>query len=354
MRRKGSLLLLELLTQIKMPKLDADIVHFHRKPLPGNFSMENLFRDLRVEMEKQMAIRVEECPHYSKGVLPRFKNMFWARKQQGQVNHITGDVNYLALLINPERTVLTVHDCVNLERLAGIRRWILKKLWFDWPIRRVRYVTVISEATRDRLLELTSCPAEKVRVIYNPISDTLRPSPKAMNQKKPVFLHIGTKSNKNLTRHIKAISGIPCVLRILGRLTDEQVRLLEAHKIEYFNRYDLTYEEVVEEYKACDIVLFASTYEGFGLPIVEAQAIGRPVITSNCWSMPEVAGVGALLVDPLSVREIKAAALRLINEPHLRVQLRDSGFENALRFNSQKICSEYMEVYSELCTSGNN
>ena len=120
--------------------------------------MENLFHDLREEMNKAVGIRVEECPQFSCGIVARLKNILWARKRQGCVNHITGDVNYIALLMDPSRTILTIHDCVNLERLTGLRRWILKKLWFDWPIRRSKVVTVISGATRDRLLELTNCP----------------------------------------------------------------------------------------------------------------------------------------------------------------------------------------------------
>ena len=73
--------------------------------------------------------------------------------------------------------------------------------------------------------------------------------------------------------------------------------------------------EVVRAYQECDLVLFASTYEGFGLPIVEAQAVGRPVITSDILSMPEVAGGAARLVDPFSVPAIRGAVLELIPEP---------------------------------------
>ena len=109
-----------------MHKYPADIVYFHRRPMPGNFSMENLFHDLREEMNKAVGIRVEECPQFSCGIVARLKNILWARKRQGLVNHITGDVNYIALLMDPSRTILTIHDCVNLERLTGFRRWILK------------------------------------------------------------------------------------------------------------------------------------------------------------------------------------------------------------------------------------
>jgi glycosyltransferase involved in cell wall biosynthesis len=329
-----------------MDKLE--VIHYHRKPLPGNFSMENLFRDLREAMPELLGVRVAECPFHSKGLLPRIRNVLWARSQQGPVNHITGDVTYIALLLDSQRTILTIHDCVNLERLTGIRRWILKKLWFDWPIRRSKVVTVISEATRDRLLELTNCPKEKIRVIYNPISNLLNPTPKSFDLDCPVFLHIGTKSNKNLERHAEALAGIPCLLRVIGRLSPAQQDLLKDLGITYENYYDLSYEEVVEQYQSCDVVLFASTYEGFGLPIAEANAVGRPVISSNTWSMPEVAGEAAILVDPEDVKEIRCAIQRVIAEPELRSELVASGFKNARRFEAGTIANTYAELYREV------
>lgn len=319
--------------------------------MPGNFSMENLFSDLREEMRKHVGIRNEECPEFSRGVLPRLKNLLWARKKQGVINHITGDVNYIALLMNPSSTILTIHDCVNLERLSGVRRWLLKKFWFDWPIRRVRFVTVISEATRRRLLELTNCPDEKIRVIYNPISGQLKYTPKEFDFKKPVLLHIGTKANKNLRRHVKAISGLNCKLCIIGKLSEGDLALLEQHQIDYVNRCDLSYQDIVVEYTKCDIVLFASTYEGFGLPIIEGQAVGRPVITSNAWSMPEVAGDGALLVDPNSVSEIRAAVVSLMGNAEMRKRLVECGRENIERFMPEAICADYLSVYEQIMGS---
>ena len=71
--------------------------------------------------------------------------------------------------------------------------------------------------------------------------------------------------------------------------------------------------------------MFASTYEGFGLPIVEAQAIGLPVITSNMPPMNDTAGDGALLVDPLDEGEIRTALEQLLHSPDVARQLSEQG-----------------------------
>jgi glycosyltransferase involved in cell wall biosynthesis len=110
----------------------------------------------------------------------------------------------------------------------------------------------------------------------------------------------------------------------------------------------LTDEELVEAYRRCDMVVFASLYEGFGLPILEAQAMGRPVITSNFGAMREAAGDGALLVDPYSVEEIRAAIMRVKNEPGLREDLVRKGRENAEKFRAEAVAARYAELYRGL------
>jgi glycosyltransferase involved in cell wall biosynthesis len=128
---------------------------------------------------------------------------------------------------------------------------------------------------------------------------------------------------------LKTTTGFP-VVRELGRLADE---------------------ELVAAYRRCDMVVFASLYEGFGLPILEAQAMGRPVITSNFGAMREAAGDGALLVDPYSVEEIRAAILRIKNEPGLREELVRKGRENAEKYRAEVVAARYAELYRQVATA---
>ena len=90
--------------------------------------------------------------------------------------------------------------------------------------------------------------------------------------------------------------------------------------------------------------MFVSLYEGFGIPIIEAQAAGTPVITSNISSMPEAAGEGAILVDPYSVENIAAELEHVIENSTLREQLIEKGYANAQRFSWDAAAKQMAEV----------
>ena len=112
----------------------------------------------------------------------------------------------------------------------------------------------------------------------------------------------------------------------------------------------LTEEAVYQEYVKCDILSFVSLLEGFGMPILEANATGRVVITGNSSSMPEVAGDGALLVDTSNTAEIKEGFLQLINDSALRNELIEKGFKNVRRFSIDNIIKQHELLYKEVYT----
>ena len=271
-----------------------------------------------------------------------------AARRQGEVNHVLGDVHYLTLGLNPRRTALTIHDCASLERLRGLKRIVFKWFWFDVPIRRAAIVTTVSEATKREIVKYTGGDPERIRVIHNCVCGDCRPSSRPFNEAHPTILQVGTGYNKNVERVVRALDGIPCSLNIIGKLSKEQEVLLMQHRIRFTNLPRASDVEMMAAYHDCDLVLFASTYEGFGLPIVEANAIGRPVITSDRLSMPEVAGDAALLVNPLDVGEIRASVLRIIADPVLRSRLVAAGFENVKRFQPAAVASKYACLYREL------
>jgi glycosyltransferase involved in cell wall biosynthesis len=324
------------------------LTYFFRKKRKSAFSIEELFEVILLNLPHNLQYKTCHLPE--EGAKPQviWKNGLFARKQQSEVNHITGEVHYLAFFLPKEKTILTIHDLRPLYRGNLLKRFILKQLWFYGPVKAAGYVTVISETTRKDLLKHIPGIEKKVHVIPNCLSPVFTFSLKAFNTELPRVLHLGTKENKNLERLIKALEGVRCHLRIIGPLNEKQEELLKEHEITYSCDANLNQEQIVAEYKSADIISFVSLQEGFGMPIIEAQATGRPVVTSNTSSMPEVAGEGALLVDPENVEDIKKAIIRLIEDEQLRRDLIEKGQKNIQRFQPKAVAAKYAELYRKI------
>lgn len=324
------------------------IAQLVRRPRPTDFSVERLDADIRTNLPEDCRVTVHPCRNASLGFLPRLADALAARRTKGDVFHVTGDVHYLTLFLDRRRTVLTVLDLVSLTNARGLRRWGLWLLWYWLPVRRVSAIVCISEATRDALLRETGCDPEKVVVIPCCVSPEFRPKAKPFNAACPRVLQVGTFPNKNVDRVIDALAGLDVCLVIVGVLTDAQREALARANLDYENHVGLSREALRAQYEACDLLVFASTYEGFGLPIVEAQAVGRPVVTSNVASMPEVSGGAACLVDPLDVDSIRQGVRRIIDDSVYRQSLIDQGLRNAKRFAAPEVAERYAILYRRL------
>lgn len=320
--------------------------YFRRKT--GFFSIEQLFRGLQDYFGNEIQPANCELPSSSIKPFNLIKNGLFARKHQADINHITGDIHYIAFFLRKARTILTIHDIESILKGRKIFAYLKKMIWLKIPVRYCKVITTVSMATRRELLKYVSVNPDKIRVIYNYIDPAFTVDSSDFNLNEPVILQVGTTVNKNLPNLMAALTGLNCKLIILGKLSEEQVQMLDKYKITYENYFNLDKQKVLELYRQSDLITLISFYEGFGLPIIEAQATGRPVITANCSSMPEVAGNGALFVDPYNVAEIKLAVQRIINDPVLRQQLISDGFQNIKRFQPEFIASQYVDLYKEV------
>lgn len=281
-----------------------------------------------------------------------FRNICYLRKNRIKdgVNHVTGDVHYAILALLGCPSVLTIHDDYQVRGFKRrsfhyLYRWLF---WIFLPIKFAKCVVCITPNTQKDINSYYI--NDKLQVItHHDITSDFPYTPKEFNKSCPVILHVGTASNKNLETTIKALSGMECMLRVLKPMTDKQHLLAKQFGVHYVNRYDITNEEVFEEYRMADIILFPSLYEGLGMPILEGQSIGRPVITTNRDPMRWVAGEnGAILLkNPLDVNEIKSALNSIVNNEELRSKLIEAGRNNIKRFTLENALNKYMEVYKE-------
>jgi glycosyltransferase involved in cell wall biosynthesis len=138
---------------------------------------------------------------------------------------------------------------------------------------------------------------------------------------------------------------MPVTLVIIGVLRPVELDALARRDVQYENHVNLSRSGLLEQYQRADLLVFASTYEGFGLPIVEAQAVGRPVVAGNVCAMPEAAGGAACLVDPFAVADIRRGICRVLDHPAYAAELVERGLENASRYSIDRIALQYAAVY---------
>lgn len=329
----------------------TDVLHIQRKPAADYHSMEVLFDQIREAMPAGTRVRTAVCPQPSRGVVPRLRALWWVKRLRAKVFHVTGDVHFLALALPASRTVLTVHDCNVLRDAGGLRRWLLRKLWFEWPAKRAARVTAISSATRDELVAVSGLDTSSIDVIANCVSPEfcLGPASVASLQARLRVLLVGTAANKNLERALEALRGLPVEVEIIGRVPEALRSRLEA--LRWSASHDLDVSAMAEAYRRSTLLLFPSLAEGFGMPIVEAQACGTPVVTSAMPPMDEVAGGAALLVDPQDSQSIRAACEQLLGDQALRERLIEQGKKNAARYTPQKTAQGYADVYQSILQS---
>ncbi|MEE9312298.1 MAG: glycosyltransferase [Planctomycetota bacterium] len=324
------------------------IMHVQRQPLEGFHSIELLFHSIRSGMPDDFNLQIREAPFASKGVWRRLLNWYAMRKLKADVFHVTGDVHYLGLGLPAQRTIQTVHDAVFKTRTSGLRRWLIKKLYYDKPLKRAAINVCISKTTRDDIAELINLSFESFEVISNCVPTIFTFQPKQFNKACPEVLLIGTLPHKNQLRVIKALTDQELRLHVVGKLDESLTDAIDASKLKYRNSVDLSSAQMAQAYIDCDMLVFASTFEGFGMPVIEAQTVGRAVVTSNVSSLPEVAGYGAILIDPTSEDAIADAVARICNDDVLRQRLIDAGRENAAKYTPEAVAAEYVKLYRRI------
>lgn len=251
--------------------------------------------------------------------------------------------------------VTTVHDFTYEFAYKGKRRGAFLHIWQqNRAIRKADAVVCISESTkRDLLKYLPDVPAEKLHVIYNAASREYHILPKAeiCDEIKDCLLFVGGRDDyKNGRWFAECIKDTNYkVLFCGGPMSEEEKNYYDATlgPERYEVKVGLSNEELNKYYNSVKCLVYPSSYEGFGLPVLEAQQAGCPVIAFNTSSIPEVIGETPLLMKELTKEEL-LDKIALLDNVSLRTDIIARGIENAKRFSWDKMYEEYMHLYMSL------
>lgn len=253
--------------------------------------------------------------------------------------------------------VTTVHDFTYEFFVKGFRQKL--HTWQkEAAIRHSACVVCISENTKKDLLRLMPDVDEsKIRVIYNGVSDNFYVLDDAFGNTQLPFsshsyvLFVGRRdSYKNFELVVRAVAATSLNLLIVGKkLTIEEEKAIRKYlpASRYKCMSNVSDDWLNVYYNNASALIYPSSYEGFGLPVLEAQKAGCPVIAYNSSSIPEVIGNTPLLMEELT-EDCLLHKLKLLNDNRLIEQTVFDGIANAKRFSWDKMAQQYHEVYQEL------
>ena len=251
--------------------------------------------------------------------------------------------------------VVTIHDMVWKHAPATMRPLgcLVERATMPSSIRRARRLIAVSQATKRSIERYFPEAANKTTVVY-PASFAAASAIPVSRAPRPFGLFVGTvEPRKNLERLLEAFARIKDDvehdLHLVGgkgwRMPKPSALIrsngLES-RVRQFGR--LEDEDLLRQYACCDFVAMPSLYEGIGLPIIEAMAFGKPVLTGNTSAMPEVAGDAGLFVDPTSTEDIARGLKRMMTDTALRSRLGDAARRRARDFSWDSAAAETIRV----------
>ena len=263
------------------------------------------------------------------------------------------------------KSVVTIHDLIFI-RFPELYKSTDRKIY----LRKIKHacqasdkIIAISKQSKNDLVDFFNIKPEKIEVIYqsiNPIyfekgtSEELKSVKEKYTLPAEFMLTVGTiEARKNLKSILRAMELLdePIPLVVVGKKTKYMETFQPLiHKFEnkIIFLHQVNDEDLSRIYQMAKLMLYPSVFEGFGLPVVEAQASGCPVLTSNVSSMPEAGGDGAHYIHPQNYIQMKEGIARLLQDENYRNELIIKGTANALRFTPETYAKQLMTIYNKL------
>lgn len=260
--------------------------------------------------------------------------------------------------IHPKNTVVTVHGleyehCP--ESYSLYSRW-LHRFFIKKSCSWAKEIIAVSQKTKSDLRRMYKVSKNKISVVYNGFDDKFKITSQNSKINSNYLLYVGRlEVRKNIKGIVEAFEilkekyNYPGRLILVGKPGHGYADLkLKIKKSKFRNKIIekgfVNNKEKWELMRGADAFLFPSFCEGFGIPILEAQSIGLPVITSNYGPMDEVAGDESILVNPKSPKMMADLINRIVKDENFRQKVIDNGLENIKRFSWEKSGGEVAEL----------
>lgn len=268
------------------------------------------------------------------------------------------------------KKIVTIHDVSfkAFPQWSNLAMRIGSKLFSEWGLRSVWRVITVSNFSKQEIMKYYQVPTEKIKVTYEGIDPIFAKKLNTSNQQqlqnkfnpqKKTILYVGSIFNRrhvpNLLRAFADLSGKMNDLQIIivgKNKTTPQIDIGELVK-KYSSRGNIIWEKYVSDdvlqylYRLADVFVYPSTYEGFGLPPLEAMTQGVPVVVGKGSSLSEVVAEAGVVVDPRSVSDLTKKIHRLLSDASWRELMAKKGMARAQEFSWEKCAEETAKIFSE-------
>lgn len=327
-----------------------------------------IFSSEKVSIPKQKNFKFVKIP----SIIPIMKRQLflalYAKRENLDIVHYLEP--YGAFVLDHPGIVTTVHDIDLSLTYPILSRYMPNRIHCEivryGVFKKTNRFISVSETTKKELKKYLDKIGKSAPIdtIYNGLSKKYKVKSKESSKDK-YFMCMGDFTiRKNVSRVIKAYLSLPIelkeqyTLKVIApssyaaekfRSATKDLALAKRVKI-LENASD---KQIVKMYNQASAFIYASLYEGFGMPILEAMACGCPVITSDKNPMKEVADSAALLVNPKSKKDIKKAMVRIIMDKKLSDDLKSKGFKRVKDFSWRKAAEKTLQIYKEVYRSNN-
>ena len=286
----------------------------------------------------------------------RYQHLDWKAAKTPFIFHSS----YYRVCTNPQAiNIVTVHDFTYEHFISGPQKWL-----HTWQKRRslraADAIVCVSQNTCNDLLHFfPEIPEQKIHIIHNGVDKSYIPKnnsePESTRKKlqlpKQYLLFVGNRASyKQFPYAAKLAKAVNLPLVIVGApLSKQERQLLGNLQVVYQERNFVANHELQAYYSLATALVYPSLYEGFGIPVIEAQRCGCPVIAYNASSIPEVIGEDyPLLLPELDVSVASNWINQLLTDQSFRNSIITQGIENSLRFSWDKMQESYQALYTQL------